>query len=53
LKPVYKFQGKAKKTRQFAVAKRILNPKDGRLKQVQEKLIEKKEDEKKKEVHHV
>ncbi|KNE55039.1 hypothetical protein AMAG_00977 [Allomyces macrogynus ATCC 38327] len=45
--------GKAKKTRQFAITKRIISPKDARLKQVQEKTIKKKEVEEKKKVHHV
>ncbi|ORZ39279.1 Fcf1-domain-containing protein [Catenaria anguillulae PL171] len=45
--------GKAKKTRKFAEVKRMLNPKDARLKQVQNKVIKKAEEEKKQEVRHI
>ncbi|KAH8928143.1 Fcf1-domain-containing protein [Atractiella rhizophila] len=44
---------KSKKTRKFAEVKRMLNPKDSRLKSTQEKLAKKAEEEKAKEVRHV
>ena len=40
--------GKAKKTRKFAVAKKIISPKDTRVKSVAAKAAEKKEKEAKK-----
>ena len=40
--------GKAKKTRKFAVAKKIISPKDTRVKAVRDKAAEKKEKEAKK-----
>ncbi|RHZ89948.1 hypothetical protein Glove_9g120 [Diversispora epigaea] len=45
--------GKAKRTRKFAEAKRLLNPKDSRLKSVQEKQKTKEEQKRKSEVRNV
>ncbi|KAG2189318.1 hypothetical protein INT44_004460 [Umbelopsis vinacea] len=45
--------GKAKKTRKFAEVKRMLNPKDSRLKENQEKLKKKEEDKQKEVVRHL
>ncbi|KAJ1883629.1 rRNA-processing protein fcf1 [Coemansia sp. RSA 376] len=45
--------GKAKKTRKFGEVKRMINPKDMRLKQNQQKAVEKKDAEKIAEVRHV
>ncbi|KAJ2824514.1 rRNA-processing protein fcf1 [Coemansia sp. 'formosensis'] len=45
--------GKAKKTRKFGEVKRMINPKDMRLKQNQLKAVEKKDAEKSAEVRHV
>ncbi|KAI9225047.1 Fcf1-domain-containing protein [Blastocladiella britannica] len=45
--------GKAKKTRKFAEVKRMISPKDTRLKEVRQKTIKKQETEKKKEVKHI
>ncbi|CAG8789125.1 25688_t:CDS:2 [Racocetra persica] len=45
--------GKAKKTRRFAEVKRLLNPKDSRLKSVQEKQKKKNEEREKEAVRNV
>ncbi|KAI0244068.1 rRNA-processing protein fcf1, partial [Massospora cicadina] len=45
--------GKAKKTRKFAEVKRLLNPKDSRLKSIQKEIDSKKKDDESKLVRHV
>jgi len=45
--------GKAKKTRKFGLVKRMLNPKDTRIKANQEKEAEKKKKEEEKKIRHV
>ncbi|KAK9766408.1 rRNA-processing protein fcf1 [Basidiobolus ranarum] len=45
--------GKAKKTRQFGLVKRMINPKDARLKENQEKLKKKEEEKEKSLVNHI